>query len=292
MLSCVKALKDAITVLAKHHPKPAAEGEAKASLSQEKQTVQGFMASLPSTFQDQIDNVRHQMSKHRDMLLETLTLDQRKMLGVLFQRPSLLAQPDDYFDAEPTFKQSYAPQSGQIFGILQQLKEDFENSLTQAQKEELANQAAYAELKAAKEAEIAAGQESIDSKKQELAETDEKLAQTKEDLEDTNNSLNADQKFLMDLKVRCALLDKEWEQRRKDRKDELEAVAKAMEILTSDEARELFSKTFNKEPSFVQLSSAAADRSNVRDRAARVLFSMGTKQNNQEMLELAAVLKL
>ena len=32
---------------------------------------------------------------------------------------SFIQSPEDYFDAEPTFKQSYAPQSGEIFGILQ-----------------------------------------------------------------------------------------------------------------------------------------------------------------------------
>merc|ERR1719460_2214539 len=51
--------------------------------------------------------------------------------------------PGDYFDADPTFKQSYAPQSGQIFGILKQMKETFETNLSTAQKEEMQNQAAY-----------------------------------------------------------------------------------------------------------------------------------------------------
>ena len=45
--------------------------------------------------------------------------------------------PSDYFDAEPTFKQSYAPQSGAIFGILKQMKETFETNLENSQKEEM-----------------------------------------------------------------------------------------------------------------------------------------------------------
>ena len=40
-------------------------------------------------------------------------------------------------------------------------------------------------MKAAKEAEIAAGQEAVDTKTTELASTDEKNAQAKEDLDDT-----------------------------------------------------------------------------------------------------------
>jgi len=66
-------------------------------------------------------------------------------------------------DAKPIFKQSYAPQSGEIFAILTQMLETFEANLSQSQKEEMENQKACEDLKAAKEAEIAAGQEQIDN---------------------------------------------------------------------------------------------------------------------------------
>ena len=53
----------------------------------------------------------------------------------------------------------------------------FETNLSASQKEEMANQAAYEDLKAAKLAEIAAGNEQKDTKTQELADTDSALAQ-------------------------------------------------------------------------------------------------------------------
>merc|ERR1719394_2019709 len=98
---------------------------------------------------------------------------------------AFIQAPADYIDAEPTFMQSYAPQSGEIFGILRQMKETFEANLANSQKEEAESQKAYEELKAAKEEEIAAGQAQIDTKTQELADTDEKNAQAKEDVVDT-----------------------------------------------------------------------------------------------------------
>ena len=52
---------------------------------------------------------------------------------------AFIQAPEDYFDAEPTFKQSYAPQSGAIFGILKQMKETFETNLSSSQKEDLIN---------------------------------------------------------------------------------------------------------------------------------------------------------
>merc|ERR1711920_29072 len=167
-----------------------------------------------------------------------LTRSERNLITSFIQAPA------DYFDASPTFKQSYAPQSGEIFGILKQMLETFENNLSASQKEEMANQKAYEDLKAAKEAEIAAGQAQIDTKTQELADTDEKLAQAKEDIEDTRNSLAADEEFLMMLKEKCQMTDKEWEERQKTRQLEMEAVSKALAILSGDDAHDLFTRTF------------------------------------------------
>merc|ERR1719236_194559 len=128
------------------------------------------------------------------MLSGILTHKERRSLA------SFAQAPEDYFDAEPTFKQSYAPQSGEIFGILKQMKETFESNLSASQKDEMANQKAYEDLKAAKEAEISAGQAQVDSKTQELADADEKNAQAKEDVADTKKSLSQDEQFLMMLK--------------------------------------------------------------------------------------------
>ena len=49
------------------------------------------------------------------------------------------------------------------------------------------------------------GRWKVDTKTVELAETDEKCATAKEDLESTKDALSADEKFLMDLKEKCAL---------------------------------------------------------------------------------------
>merc|ERR1712232_1301850 len=189
---------------------------------------------------------------------------------------AFIQSPGDYFDAAPTFKQSYAPQSGEIFGILRQMKETFESNLSQSQKEEMANQKAYEDLKAAKEAEIAAGQAQIDTKTQELADTDEKLAQAKEDIEDTRNSLAADEQFLMMLKEKCQMTDKEWEERQKTRQLEMEACSKALAVLSGDDAHDLFTRTFN--PALVQTSSVSD--SHRRSQASKLLSSVAQKYHH------------
>merc|ERR1712187_979494 len=105
------------------------------------------------------------------------------------------------------------------------------------------------------EAEIAAGQSQIDTKTGELADTDQKNAQSKEDIEDTRNSLSADEQFLMMLKEKCQMTDQEWEERQKTRQLEMEAVSKALAILSGDDAHDLFTRTFN--PSLLQEASSS-----------------------------------
>merc|ERR1711939_355153 len=224
LLGSISALKSAVTVLFKHN----------SLLQMPRSHIVGVAAT-----------VQNEMQKHASLLSGVLSRKEKKVVS------SFIQAPEDYFDAEPTFKQSYAPQSGEIFGILKQMKETFETNLSSSQKEEMANQKAYEELKAAKEEEIKAGQEQIDAKTQELADTDEKNAQAKEDVADTKKSLSADEQFLMMLKEKCSMTDSEWEERQKTRQLEMEAVSKALAVLSSDDAHHLFTKTFN--PSLVQM---------------------------------------
>merc|ERR1712193_35281 len=95
----------------------------------------------------------------------------------------------------------------------------------------------------------------------ELASTDEKNAEDKEMKEDTEASLAADQAFMEDLKSRCASMDKEFEERTKGRQLEIEAVSKALAFLNSDEAHELFTRTFN--PSFLQVKTNTQSRQSI-----------------------------
>merc|ERR1712241_1295286 len=145
------------------------------------------------------------------------------------------------------------------------MKETFEANLGDSQKEEMANQKAYSELKASKEEEIAAGQAQIDAKTDQLATTDENNAQAKVDVEDTKASLSADEQFLLMLKEKCQMTDKEWEERQKTRQMEMEAVSQALAILSGDDAHDLFTRTFN--PALVQSSSV--ERSQRRSEAAK-----------------------
>jgi len=265
LLESIAALKAAIAVLSKHH------GGETEFLQLPRTHVLGVAVTL-----------QHELRQHAGLLKGVLTHAQRQVVE------SFIQSPEDYFDATPTFKQSYAPQSGEIFGILKQMKETFETNLADAQKEETASQKAYEELKAAKEAEIAAAEEQIEQKTQELATVDEELEQKKEDLEDTSASLAADQEYLAKLKEKCAMTDKEWEERQKTRQLEMEAVSKAIAILSTDDAQDLFSKTFD--TAFVQ--TEVAMHSKRRNQASKLLYTVASKLHSPRLATLALRVRL
>jgi len=262
-LEAISALKSAVTVLSKHHD--------------------SALLQMPAShLQSLASSIQYQMQKHATVLQGVLTHTERRKIAAFIQ------SPQDYFDASPTFKQSYAPQSGEIFGILKQMLESFESNLSDSQKEEMANQRAYEDLKAAKTDEIKAGQDQIDTKTQELASTDEKLAESKESLEDTKTSLSADEEFLMMLKEKCSTTDAEWEERQKTRQLEMEACSKALAVLSSDDAHDLFTKTFN--PAFLQRESSM--KSERRSKAAAVLSSVAKKLDSPRLAAIATKVRL
>jgi len=262
-LQAISALKSAVTVLGKHHDR-------------------SFLQMSSSTMSGIATSIQDQLSENSNMWKGVLTHRDRRALAAFIETP------EDYFDAEPTFKQSYAPQSGEIFGILKQMKETFEVNLADSQKEEQANQKAYEDLKAAKTAEIQAGQEQLDAKTQELAATDEKNADSKENLADTQTSLAADEEFLSMLKEKCSSTDAEWEERQKTRQLEMEACSKALAVLSSDDAHDLFSKTFS--PAFVQTESKA--RSERRTKASTMLQAIAQKLDSPRLSAIATRVRL
>merc|ERR1719262_219703 len=235
----ISGLKAAIVAISKHH---ASMLEGSAELKQ----VADMLGS--------------HMGRYKKILAGVVTPSQKKKVTAFLQS-----------------KDSYAPQGGEIFGILTNMKESFEANLATAQKNEADAIAAYQELKAAKEEEIASGTAQIEAKTQEKADAEEKCAADKQDSADTAKTLAADQEYLAMLKETCANMDSQMEERTKTRNEEIEACSKALAVLSGDEARDTFTATFN--AAFVQ-KSASSDR---RAQAATLLERAAKKFQNPKL---------
>merc|ERR1719171_44763 len=146
------------------------------------------------------------------------------------------------------------------------MKEAFEIDMPEIQKEEAQKAEAFALMKGEKESEIAEYQSSVKDKTAILATAKETHANAKKDLKDTKASLSADQAFLLEMTERCTQGDYEWERRQKMRSAEIEAVSKAIVILTTDEVRDGQKTTFG---SFLQTSSRSKTTLSTQRNAVR-----------------------
>merc|ERR1712217_69125 len=80
----------------------------------------------------------------------------------------------------------------------------------------------------------------------------------------------------------------EWEERQKTRQLEMEAVSKALSVLSGDDAHDLFSRTFN--PALVQAEAQAQSQRRVR--ASKLLSQIAAKLHSPRMSTLALRVRL
>mmetsp|Transcript_39571 Transcript_39571/g.88583 ORF Transcript_39571/g.88583 Transcript_39571/m.88583 type:complete len:706 (-) Transcript_39571:63-2180(-) len=138
---------------------------------------------------------------------------------------------------------SYAPQSISIQGILSDMYATFASDLEKGTRTEAKRNAEYEAFIKAKQEELAAMSELKESKEQQKTEAETLLAQESQLYDDTEAQMNADIKFFDATKAACREKHSEWTARQSMRSEELAGIEKALEILTTDEARELFGHT-------------------------------------------------
>jgi len=179
---------------------------------------------------------------------------------------------------------SYAPQSGEIVGILKEIKETMAKGLAEATAAEKADVEGYNELMAAKKKEIAALTSAIEEKTVRSGELAVEIVQMKNDLSLTQKALLQDQEFLADMESNCATKEKEWDEMSKTRAEELVALSETIKILNDDDALELFKKTLPSSGSagFVQLKTGRS----LREKASELLRNAPSIENHNVQIRL------
>merc|ERR1719454_302314 len=238
LIVAIKAAKDAIISLSKHHP--------------------DFL---------QVQKAAKLLQKANVALLidstGALSKGNAHVLQEFVSRAAVAAS----FAQIPGFK-SYAPQSGQIFGILKQMKEEFEKDLAALQEGEKKAAEDFAKLKLAKETELGAEKKNQVQLDAWLGEYKEKHANILLELENLLKLLADGKTFLAKLLKMCANADAEYEARMKARLAEIAACEDAIKILNSDESFANFDKTVN---SFLQVSAEGQEAMKARMKVVSLL---------------------
>jgi len=176
----------------------------------------------------------------------------------------------------------YAPASGQIVGILKQMKDTMSTDLADTTAAEEAAVKDFDGLVAAKEKQINALTQEIEDKTARVGDGGVKLSEMKEDLEDTEESLAEDKKFLAELEKGCATKEDEWAGRCKTRTEELLALSETIKILNDDDALELFKKTLPA-PALIQIQE------NSKEMARTALGALQSSKSKDYRLDLVSL---
>jgi predicted nucleic acid-binding Zn-ribbon protein len=181
--------------------------------------------------------------------------------------------------------EGYAPRSGEIVGILKQMRDEMAKDLEEATKVENERIASYEGLVAAKKKEIEACTKAIESKSARIGDLSVKLAGAENELEDTKEAVAEDKKFLADLDKNCELKKKEWEEYKQAMATEQVALADTIKILNDDDALELFKKTLpSASSSFMQVKVTAGA---MRERAMTLLKAGNKADPRLDLIEIA-----
>lgn len=304
-VQAIENLKSAIEVLAKHHgPPPESTVDGGAIFKSERDS----WATLLQTASDQHSPSLAQRSFDsflRDSGISDGVAADSDVKDVAPSKSKFLQQGTVSVDAKPEWSEAdaaivrrgmrsasafvqskqgsfyypaYFSRSGEIVGVMKQLKDEMERDLSESQKTEAMRAAGFAELRSAKMEEIRDGESRAEQKEDQLANEDNLLAESKEDLGQESATLSADTKFLKSVKEQCAEAETNYQSRKASWLDEIKAISETIAILQGDVARDAMSGTF----SFLQLASRGMQASHKQQREQVAMMLRRAAKTNQD----------
>ena len=182
--------------------------------------------------------------------------------------------------------ETYNSQSGEIQGILAQMKDDFEHELESSAEEEEASAASHVDLMKTKNEDLALLEKTLT--KTTLAQGNDKkqLADDSQEREETQEQLKTDEAFFEETKDSCKAKADQWAGRARSRTEELAAIDKALGVLTSEESKAIFERSAN---TLIQLT--ATETAPTRAEAFNILKKVASQSNSMRLAAIATAVK-
>lgn len=185
--------------------------------------------------------------------------------------------------------QRYTPQSATIQGILKDMYATFASDLEQKTTQEADAHRLFEDYMATKQSELLILQESVGKKQAAKSEAELMLSDATEGYGDTEAQLAAHVELFDNTKATCTGKADQWAVRKQLRVDELEGISKALELLTSEEAKEAFSKAKADGVAEAFLQLRAVRGSGAEKARERAVQALGAVARRTQSLRLASV---
>jgi chromosome segregation ATPase len=202
--------------------------------------------------------------------------------------PKKVSQVQQYAKALGKSNAQYSGQAATIMGILGDMYVTFAKDVEEETNEEGNKNRDYEDFMATKQKEYNEMKEVLTQKKQEKNEAAVMLTEATEAYDDTKEQMKADTEFFDSTKKTCEENTEAWQARKSSREIELEGIDKALDILTSPDAKKQFGDAFES-ASFLQVevSSSAPEV-----RAYDMLKRTATSSHSLRLAKLAAKVRV
>merc|ERR1719238_1078191 len=128
----------------------------------------------------------------------------------------------------------YEFQSGGVVSMLENLLDEFSTKKTELEKSELEAQHGFEQIAQQLTDEVEMASQEIERKTKRRAETEQAKAEAEADLAQTTADRDEDQKYLDDMTALCTQKRADFASREQLRAGEIEAIKKAIEVMSSD----------------------------------------------------------
>merc|ERR1719171_1940938 len=187
-----------------------------------------------------------------------------------------------------TFKMKYKARSLKIQEILADMLQTFKDNLADAKKKEKDAASSYDTLMTSKNSQLSAAQDALSGGEGEAGARTLNAQESQDEVDALTTQVSNDEKFITQAEESYAVKVTEWKERKRLRTGEIAAVTKAMEVLTSDDARDMFSSSMKSQQALFLQEASSSDCS--RKRAAKVatqLRAAAAKHNDVRLAMLA-----
>merc|ERR1719197_740187 len=191
------------------------------------------------------------------------------------------------------FTGTYQSQSGEIVGILKNMRDTFKSNLASARASESAAAESHSKFTKVKEDEFNKMKKTFDDKDKVLGENDDAISTKKTSKSEEEASKADNEEFLAKLQKMCADKTKEYEDRKMVRANEEAAVAEAVSILNSDEAFETFGavKATTEGATALLQVGRSQERLSVRELVQKELARAAKKSKSLKLARIAVSLE-
>mmetsp|Transcript_141499 Transcript_141499/g.271619 ORF Transcript_141499/g.271619 Transcript_141499/m.271619 type:complete len:741 (-) Transcript_141499:95-2317(-) len=184
------------------------------------------------------------------------------------------------------FKMKYKARSGEIISTLKSLLSTFTANRDEATDRETKAAASYDTLKGKKEQMLGEAQDALTALELENGARGMNKEEAQQEIDALNAQVTADKTFISDTNTAFDTKKQEWEARKEVRNKEITAISQAIAVLHSDDARDLFKKSFQSQGyTFMQLH---AESPRAVQRAASIVANLAAASPQDGQLALLA----